>query len=94
MACNFRSSNVNGIIFPDFVRNSCCNPCCEEEESVGGVNTGCCCHHCGSVGGVNSGCCNCGSVGGVNSGCCSCGSVGGINTNRCCHHCCRRCDED
>ena len=79
MACNSCSSNINGIIFPDFVSNSCCTPCCDD-GSVGGINSGCGCHNCGSVGGTNSGCgChNCGSVGGVNSGC-GC---------RHCHRCC------
>ena len=52
MACN--SCNSNGIWFPDFVSNACCNPCCS--GSVGGTNTGC---GCGSVGGTSTGCgCN------------------------------------
>ena len=59
MACNSCSSNVNGIIFPDFVSNSCCNPCCEN-QAVGGVSNGCGCHSCG---------CNQGAVAGTSTGC-------------------------
>ena len=64
MACNSCNScnsyNSNGIWFPDFVSNSCCNPCCS--GSVAGTSTGCGCSSCG----CNS-CNSCGSVSGNNS---------------------------
>ena len=34
------SGNVNGITFPDFVANACCNPCCR--GNAGYVTTGSC----------------------------------------------------
>ncbi len=105
MACNscnscgntygYRTTNSNGIWFPDFVANSCCNPCCAAEvggvsdECVNRVNgggcvrpTGCGCHHhCGCV--QND---SCGSVQGNNS--CGCGSVQGNNSCGCgCNRC-------
>ena len=81
MACN-SCSNSNGIIFPDFVSNACCNPCCEN-QSVGGTNTGCGCG-CGNVGGANTGC---GSVGGTGTRpcCCRrcCGNNGNVSSGNC-----------
>ena len=78
MACN--SCGSNGIIFPDFVSNSCCNPCCD--NAVGGVGSGSC--GCGSVGGTGSSNCGCGSVGGTGSSNCGCG-------NNCCCNCGNNC---
>ena len=85
MACNSCNnwSNIAGINFPDFVSNSCCNPCCD--GSVAGTNTDRCrCHHCcgcgdGSVAGTSTcGCHRC------------CGSVAEPNIRGC--HSCRDCD--
>ncbi len=63
MACNSCNScnscgNVQGITFPDFVSNSCCNPCCE--NAVAGQSTGGCGCGCGNVGGTSCGCNRCG----------------------------------
>ena len=78
-SCNWTTWNgVSGIQFPDFVSNSCCNPCCQS-GSVGGTNTGCGCNSCGNVSG-NS---NCGC------GCHSCG-CNGLNT---CNPCARSCND-
>ena len=56
MACN----SCNGILFPDFVSNSCCNPC-RQNQTVGGTSTGCGCG-CGNVN--NTGCsCGCDAYG-------------------------------
>ena len=101
MACNscnscgnntygYRTTNVGGIWFPDFVANSCCNPCCaaqvagvsDETDYVNRINgggcvrsTGCGCHHhCG----CGCGCTqnnSCGSVQGSNTCNCGCGNV-------------------
>ena len=85
MACNSCSSNINGIIFPDFVSNACCNPCCEN-QSVGGVSNGCGCNHncgCNSCGcNHNCGCHNgCGNSNVSSGNCaCSCGTGGCICT--------------
>ena len=59
-SCNWTTWNgVSGIQFPDFVANSCCNPCCEN-SNVGGTSTGCGCNSCGNVGGTSTGCgCHC-----------------------------------
>ena len=78
MACNNSHScnacgnargylTTNGIYFPDFVANSCCNPCCS--NAVGGVSAnGCGCHGCGCHS------CGCGQTAGNNSGSnCTCG---------------------
>ena len=65
MACNSCNSGCsNSIWFPDFVSNSCCNPCCC--GSVGGQSSNGCgcgcnsCNSCGSVGDTSSGNCTCG----------------------------------
>ncbi|MBQ9967680.1 MAG: hypothetical protein IJO88_03035 [Oscillospiraceae bacterium] len=80
MACNSCNScnscgNVQGITFPDFVANSCCNPCCENAvagQSTGGCGCGC---GCGNVGGTSCGCNRCG----CNScSSCGCGSSGNL----------------
>ena len=63
-SCNNLRSEVAGILFPDFVSHSCCNPCCS--GSVGGTSTGCGCNSCNSCG-------SCGTVGGSSSGNCTCG---------------------
>ena len=91
--CN--NSVYGGIVFPSFVANSCCNPCCRNSGSVGGTSnsntsnrctcTCTCTQGSGSVGG----CGGCGSVGGTSPGCsccrrCGCGScsnVGGTSNS-------------
>ncbi len=56
-ACNSGNNNtVHGSTFPDFVANSCCNPCC---GNVAGVST-CGCDSCGACGCNNCGCNSCG----------------------------------
>lgn len=85
-SCNWTTWNgVSGIQFPDFVANSCCNPCCES-GSVGGTSTcGCSCHSCGNVGGTcGCGCSSCGNVSGNST--CGCN---GLNT---CNPCARSCN--
>ena len=82
-SCNNYGSNVAGIWFPDFVSNSCCNPCCR--GNVGGTSNNNC--GCGNVGGTSNNNCGCGNVGGTSNN--NCGNVGGTNTNNCC--CCRCC---
>ena len=71
-----RKRAFRALIFPDFVANGCCNPCCRDTGVVAQVaaaetNTGNCCCCCN--------CCNCGSVAGAQSGC---GNVGGVSDNR------------
>jgi len=64
MACNSCNSGCsNSIWFPDFVSNSCCNPCCcgsVGSQSSNGCGCSCGCNSCGSVGGTSSGNCTCG----------------------------------
>ena len=62
MACNFCNNSCGGIVFPDFVANSCCNPCCDN-SNVGGVNDSTC--GCGNSCGCNS----CGNAAGSSCGC-------------------------
>lgn len=72
------------LIFPDFVENACCNPCCQDvgvqavrvEAAAENTCCGCCCccgccnSGCGGVAGAANGCgCNRGSVAGVTNGC-------------------------
>lgn len=55
MACNSCNRSLfNTLTFPDFVSNSCCNPCCS--GSVLGTGS-CGCHSCGCG---NCGCNGCG----------------------------------
>ncbi len=92
--CN--SCMWGGITFPNFVGQSCCNPCCKQTGGVGGESTGtgrkCCfCFDCEACPGMTAGAgsagtcgCKCGgaSSGGTPSGCCKgCGCKCG------CHRC-------
>lgn len=62
MACNCGNSccsngNPRGILFPDFVANSCCNPCCNGTDTAGVSTNGTCgCNTC-----CGCGCTSCGS---------------------------------
>ena len=78
----------NNLLFPNFVANACCNPCCDGSVSAQRVESvtnnpcgnccfvclPCCPYACGNVGGVTG----CGNVGGTTTGC-SCGNVGNAN---------------
>ena len=65
MACNSCNS-CNGIVFPDFVANSCCNPCCENSNAADLNNNACGYHTCGNT-------CGCGNSCGCNTcGCTTC----------------------
>ena len=75
-----------GIVFPSFVANSCCNPCCRNSGSVGGTSNS-----------NNSNRCTCTCTCTCNNGSSS-GSVGGTssgnNSSNSCSTCscgCRRC---
>ena len=67
MACF--CNGFSGLIFPDFVQQRCCNPCCRQSSgSVGGTSTTiptCTCT------------CTCTQGSGSVGGCGGCGSVGG-----------------
>lgn len=107
MACNscnscgnntygYRTTNVGGIWFPDFVANSCCNPCCAAE--VAGVSTETDCvnrvNGCGCVRPTCSCGCNQNSTCGCsqNNNCgCSQNSNCGCNQNNNCGCGCTRC---
>ncbi|MEF2710731.1 MAG: hypothetical protein U0N04_03655 [Oscillospiraceae bacterium] len=92
MACF--CNGFSGLIFPDFVQQRCCNPCCRQSSgSVGGTSTTnptctCTCT-CTQGSGSVGGCGGCGSVGGTSPGCsccrrCGCGScsnVGGTSNS-------------
>ena len=92
MACF--CNGFSGLIFPDFVQQRCCNPCCRQSSgSVGGTSTTnptctCTCT-CTQGSGSSCGCGGCGSVGGTSPGCsccrrCGCGScsnVGGTSNS-------------
>lgn len=59
MACNscnscnrcYTTTGSQGIIFPDFVANSCCNPCCQDTTTTA---SGCGCTSCNCCTGCNS----------------------------------------
>lgn len=80
-SCGF----FGGITFPNFVGQSCCNPCCQSSGSVGGVTSEnskkCCfcfdCESCGSgsTGGSGS------SSGTTGCGCKRCAVTSGIGCN-------------
>ena len=64
MACNSCSSCGSGranIIFPDFVANSCCNPCCA--TSCNSCSNSCGCNSCNSCNGWNRSGCGCSGSG-------------------------------
>jgi len=68
MACNSCNNLAsNYITFPDFVSNSCCNPCCS--GNVAGVGSGSC--GCG---------CGCSGVAGNSTNGCGCSNGCGCNT--------------
>ena len=78
---DWRPWNADGMYFPDFVANSCCNPCCSGE--VAGISDGC--HVCNAGGTCGSSCwgdsCRCGhrphsGCGNWNCHCCRCNSCG------------------
>ena len=47
MACNSCNRSLfNTLTFPDFVANSCCNPCCSGSV-LGTGSCGCGCQNCG-----------------------------------------------
>ena len=74
-----------GLVFPDFVQQRCCNPCCRQTTgSVGGTSTTnptctctcTCTQQSGTVAGTSTGCGCC-----RRCGCGSCGSVGGTSNS-------------
>ena len=74
-----------GLVFPDFVQQRCCNPCCKQTNgSVGGTSTTnptctctcTCTQQSGTVAGASTGCGCC-----RRCGCGSCGSVGGTSNS-------------
>ena len=62
--CN--NSVYGGIVFPSFVANSCCNPCCRNSGSVGGTSNSNTSNRCTCTCTCNNG--STGSVGGTSSG--------------------------
>ena len=55
-SCNNSSSNRCSIVFPDFVANSCCNPCCSTSTCGCGCNNSCGCNSCGCSNSCGCGC--------------------------------------
>lgn len=67
---------LGGVMFPNFTRYACCNPCCDESvmaervESIRDDDDNNCCRCCGC-------CCCCHRC----CGCCNNGNVGGASDN-------------
>ena len=82
--CN--NSVYGGIVFPSFVANSCCNPCCRNSGSVGGTSNSNTSNRCTCTCTCNNG--STGSVGGTSSGNNSSNTTCGCGCRRCgCNSC-------
>lgn len=82
--CN--NSVYGGIVFPSFVANSCCNPCCRNSGSVGGTSNSNTSNRCTCTCTCNNG--STGSVGGTSSGSNSSNTMCGCGCRRCgCNSC-------
>ena len=77
--CN--NSVYGGIVFPSFVANSCCNPCCRNSGSVGGTSNSNTSNRCTCTCTCNNG--STGSVGGTSSGNNSSNTMCGCGCRRC-----------